>query len=550
MERTAGYRIIRITTMIIALMTILMGAVSLYGDLQPKETLYIASDRPEAPAYVLEDGKVREAEPIPRGSEVIRLRDPIGAPGDGGLFEVRAGAEQVFVSGENLTDSRDSVVREQKMYVRTPVTVCEEAKGCRIAGFVPKKGVLEVTGYDFVAKDGKVNKYRVRSGDTEGYVCAGYLAFTPEEAAKNCNEKGAYDMAKDAKYYMQLHGGKAVNLDYFPHEKPKIEGNELCRDARAMYLTAGALMKDEYFELAKESGVNAVVINMDGGTPAYKSPVVKEYCPTGYRRAHHSLEKYRERVKKYQDAGFYTIGRIVCFNDEAYAKDHPKACIRTGGKRTKWVSAYDRKAWEYKVSFAVEGVETMGFNEIQFDYVRFPERSYEMSVSGDTDFRNRYHEEKAQAIQNFCLYAADRIHEAGGYFSVDVFGECSNGYVSAYGQYWPALSNVVDVISSMPYTDHQGEVDTWTDPYATVYSWAKKSAKMQKHIPTPAVARTWITGYNTPYWAPSVDYDYGKLRAQVKALEDAGLDGGFIPWHSSSSYEKYKEYREIWKSAK
>ena len=98
----------------------------------------------------------------------------------------------------------------------------------------------------------------------------------------------------------------------------------------------------------------------------------------------------------------------------------------------------------------------------------------------------------------------------------------------------------------MPYTDHYGDSDTWSKPYKTIYNWAKQTSRMQKHLPTPALPRTWITGYDTPHWNPTVDYDYKKLRRQVDALENAGLDGGFIPWNSACSYYKYKEYSKIW----
>ena len=186
----------------------------------------------------------------------------------------------------------------------------------------------------------------------------------------------------------------------------------------------------------------------------------------------------------------------------------------------------------------------MGFNEIQFDYVRFPEDAYNMSVSGSSDFKNKYEEEKAEAVQNFLFYAVDQIHKEGAYLSVDVFGECSGEYVTAYGQYWPAISNIVDAISSMPYTDHFGRsVDTWTNAYQTVYNWAQGAAQRQKEIPTPAVARTWITAYDTPYWNPTVIYGAEKISDQVRALYDAGLDGGFITWNSASSLAKYDQIK-------
>ena len=152
-------------------------------------------------------------------------------------------------------------------------------------------------------------------------------------------------------------------------------------------------------------------------------------------------------------------------------------------------------------------------------------------------------------VQNFLIYATDDIHKKNAYLSVDVFGECSGTYVTSYGQYWPAISNVVDVISSMPYTDHftnygdNTKSEYWTNPYKTVNNWAKSAADRQKEIPTPAIARTWITAYNTPYWNPTVVYDSTKISDQARALVDAGLTGGFITWNSSSSLAKYQQIK-------
>ena len=94
-----------------------------------------------------------------------------------------------------------------------------------------------------------------------------------------------------------------------------------------------------------------------------------------------------------------------------------------------------------------------------------------------TKFRNKYDEEKGQAVQNFCFYAADQIHDVGAYLSVDVFGESAYGYMTAYGQYWPGISNIVDAISAMPYTDHMGGEGAWKKPYATMKAWAKRAKK-------------------------------------------------------------------------
>jgi len=143
------------------------------------------------------------------------------------------------------------------------------------------------------------------------------------------------------------------------------------------------------------------------------------------------------------------------------------------------------------------------------------------------------------------MYATDEIHKKKAYLSVDVFGEASNAYVTAYGQYLPAISNIVDVVSSMPYTDHFDKTNStyWTNPYKTVYNWAKTTAQRQKEIETPALARTWITAYDTPNWKPTVVYDAEKISDQAQALVDAGLTGGFITWNGASSLKKYDQIK-------
>ena len=455
-----------------------------------------------------------------------------------------------YMREDQLAASADDVVRESEVYVRTPATIYAEESGPAIASFAPKGSCLKVAGYDRLDRNGMVNKYKVEyaEGDviSEGYVYGKYMTDTQEKADAVYNDNGIYDKVKKDKYSMNLYGGKAKNLDYYPYEKPVIEGNEFCSNARTMYLNcAAAVNPDPYIKIINDTDCNAVVVDIKDGVLAYKSEVAKELSPRSYKTAYVSAEEYAGGINKLRETGVYLIGRIVVFNDPIYAKDHPKDCIKYGGS-TYWPSAYSRNVWEYNVRLAQEAVALYGFNEIQFDYVRFPEDSYSMSKSGSANFRNKYDEEKGQAVQNFCFYAADQIHEAGAYFSVDVFGESAYGYMTAYGQYWPGISNIVDAISAMPYTDHTGGEGAWRDPYKTVRSWAKRAKKGQDYLEHPAAARTWITGYDTPYWAPEVNYGKKELRAQVRALEDAGLTGGFIPWNSQNNLAKYKQYKKVW----
>ena len=460
------------------------------------------------------------------------------------------GAADLYMKLENLVPSADMVVQETEVYVRTPVTIYAEESGPSIASFAPKGTCLKVTGYDKMLTDGSVHKYKVeygeKDGTAEGYVYGKYMTDTEKKAKKAYNKNGVYNKVKKDKYGYDLHGGKAKNLDYYPYERTVIEGNEFCSEARAMYLNCvSAADPDNYIKLIEKTDCNAVVVDIKDGVLAWPAKTAKEWSPKSYKTAYTSLKKYRKGIDKLKETGAYMIGRIVVFNDPLYAKDHPEDCIKYGGRST-WPSAYSRDVWEYNVRLAQEAIEEFGFDEIQFDYVRFPENSYEMSRNKKTKFRNTYDEEKGQAIQNFCFYAADQIHEAGAYISVDVFGESAYGYMTAYGQYWPGISNIVDAISAMPYTDHTGGEGAWKNPYNTMKAWAKRAKKQQDYLEHPAAARTWITGYNTPYWAPTENYGEKELKAQIKALKDAGLKGGFIPWNVINDLGKYKQYKKIW----
>lgn len=518
------------------------------GLVNNRTDMYLASSDTSVEIFSMDDdGNLSSSEELIRGTKVVSLNNELEKD-ENKYAKIEYENSIYYVLSDNLSANEKDVVLEKTKYVRTSVTVYENEIDSKIGSFIKKGNVLEIMGYDKLLEDGKVNMYKIKSGDTEGWVYSKYLVEDEESAIANYNENGEYDTHKNRKYNgRELHGGKASTLDYYPYERFEFEDNPLLKEAKTMYLNAGSTVIkniDSYLKIAKENGVNAIVVDIKDGALAYTSEVAEEYSPTAYKTAINDNGVYKSAIDKIKEAGIYAIGRIVVFNDVHYGKDHPEDCITSTVSNRLWPSAYSRGAWEYNVELAKEAVLEMGFNEIQFDYVRFPEDAYNMSVNGNTDFKNIYGEEKAEAVQNFLFYATDQIHKIGAYLSVDVFGECSSTYVTAYGQYWPAISNIVDVISSMPYTDHFGRNnDTWSNPYKTVYNWALGAAKRQTEIPTPAVARTWITAYDTPYWNVSVIYGADKISDQVEALYDAGLNGGFITWNSASSLAKYEQIK-------
>lgn len=458
---------------------------------------------------------------------------------------------------QTVLEKKD-VVRETILYVRTPVTVYKNDKDNSILGYLEKGTKLEVIGFDEVDDEGVVNMYQINYYLDEevvekGYVYSKYLVETEEDALANYNEGSVYDTHKDRKFSYNLYGGSAANLDYYPYEKVSFEGNELLKSAKTLYMNGDSKTiknVDEYIKIVKDNNMNAIVVDIKDGALAYDSELAKATLGKQYY-FNNSMEIYKEAIDKIKEAGIYVIGRIVAFNDEAFAKANPdEAILYPSGNKTSWVSAYSRKSWEYNVSLAIEAIEAFGFNEIQYDYVRFPESSYSMSRD-KYNFRNKYNEDKAVAVQNFAFYATDQLHKYNTYISFDVFGECSGTYVTAYGQYWPAISNIVDVISAMPYPDHfdkgqYGLSIPWTKPYDILLGWGKTAAARQKEIKTPAVARTWIQAYNA-IKEPKITYGSTQVLAQIKGLKDAGLDGGYITWNAGSSLTKYNSLASAFK---
>ena len=354
--------------------------------------------------------------------------------------------------------------------------------------------------YDIYYEDGSVAYYQAEGG----CIPARYVRLTEEEAA------AAYD-ADMAQFHADrgdsYGGGDAAGLDYDAYEKPKFENNVMPSTVKALYLNNEAIRNPEaYIAVADNCGINAFVVDvMDGGAIGYASPVMQQYSPSAYEDAYNTLENYQAAVRKLKDAGYYVIGRITAFNDPNLATDHPECVVadldgnplKIGGMY--WPSVYSRDVWQYKVDLALEAARTMGFNEIQFDYVRFPDGTWDYDEAGTIDYRNDNDESKAQAVQRFLQYAADRLHGAGVYVSADVFGECAEKYVTAYGQYWAAISGVVDAISAMPYPDHYGASGDWLPwehPHETMYAFGQKAAQRQLETTSPAAVRTWVQAYN------------------------------------------------------
>ena len=515
-----------------------------------KDVMYAASTELSIPLY---DMNYNEVSRLKRGTKVTISKDKI-TNNEIDYYKINYEKTDYYVLAEDLVSEEKDVDKEKEMYVRTALTLYENSQDIKILSMIDKGSKLEITGYNYLEDDGSVNMYKVKYNDQEGYVYGKYLVSTEEQALANYDEDGSYQI--HVKRGDSWGGGDAANLDYYPYEKPKFENNVMPEEVRALYMNAGVVYNvDEYIKLAKSSGINAIVVDIkDNTSPAYPAKAMAEYSPTNYEHAINSYDEYKEAIQKIKDAGLYVIGRITVFKDSYYSMDHPENTIidtQTGKSYNHdgsyWPSAYNRHVWEFNVALAIESVKEMGFNEIQFDYVRFPDRVGSLETSGRISYNNTYDEEKAQAIQRFVMYACDEIHKYDAYVSIDVFGESAHTYVTAYGQYWAAISNIADVISGMPYPDHFTATEygfttpVWTIPYDLLYLWGNEFVmERQKETTTPAIVRTWIQVYDTSK-SPATHYGPDMVSKEISGLYDAGLTGGFMTWNGGSSLAKYSE---------
>lgn len=516
-------------------------------------SVFLASNEKMVSIYDEERNILKE---LPRGREVSLYENY----DDSEYSKIKIDNEIYYVLKNNISSTYEESVMEKEIYVRTSYNLNKDVDTEKLLDLVVKGEKLDVIGFDKILDDGTVNMYKVSYNDKEGYFYSKYASLTKEEALIDYDFNGALSVHQKQKDVYG--GGDGASLDYYPVIKPKFTDNVMPDNVNALYLdcTKQTISNvDSFIEFAKTTKINAFVVDiLDDTCVGYASEFLKTNSPTTYKYAQNSVESYQEAIKKIKDNGFYVIGRITAFKDTYYVSDHKENAIsdKKGNplkhQTSYWPTAFSRDVWEYDVLFAKEAVELMGFNEIQFDYVRFPDGLRSKEKNGEVDYHNKYKETKAQAVQRFLMYACNELHKLGVYVSADVFGESSygSGYVTSYGQYWPAISTVVDVISAMPYTDHFGKDygkhnEPWLYPYDTVNTWAKTASNGQKLSASPAIARTWITAYNTPVASSGTkkSYNSSEVESQIKALYDNGLNGGYMTWNAYTYNNKINKYK-------
>lgn len=512
-------------------------------------TKYLASNTNTLNVFTEEDKEVE----LIRGSEVLES-NKTKTIDEVEYTKIYLDDTTYYALSNQLVDDKDDSVLEKELWAFRTCSVYEDESSSKLSGLLEKGTKIEITGHSEILEDGSVERYQYK----DGYVDKKYLSDDEKYATSDNDSEISKKMLEETD---DRYGAGAISeLDYYENEKVEFEDNVMPEVCRSLYLAAGAVSNiDAYIDIAKQTNINTFVIDIkDTQLITFESDVMKEWSPSSYSNALYTKEEFKEYVDKAKEADIYLVARMTVFKDVHFMEDHPEYAIidtrdntpfRYGGAY--WPSAYSRGVWEYNVELSKEVVSDIGFNEVQYDYVRFPEEiQYYSDVLNILNLQNEYNETRSQAVQRFLMYAADEVHKVGAYVSADVFGETSNNYVTSYGQYWPAISNVVDAISAMPYPDHFEDhayglsLYSWQDPYDLFVAWGSGINDRQKDTPTPARIRTYLQGYDTSK-IPSVIYDNQKIVEQIQGLIDAGIyDNGYIIWNAGSELNKYYSYMD------
>lgn len=329
---------------------------------------------------------------------------------------------------------------------------------------------------------------------------------------------------------------------------------------RGIYVTgnsAGGSKMEDLLDLVGSTDLNAMVIDIkeDHGNITFEPDEDSPYADV----AEPYIDDPRKMLEELEEKEVYPIARIVVFKDSLLAEERPELSFQKDGKVWKngkgeaFVNPFEKEVWEYNVELAKQAAE-LGFEEVQFDYVRFPEGfenkddelEYSLGDYEDSDEDNV--KRRVHAVTDFVDYAREELEQYGVDMAVDIFGYAATiEETPGIGQNFSKIADNVDVISSMIYpshwTSHFGIDKPDEEPYRLVTEYAKVENEVLDSLEDPPVSRPWIQDFEAPWlYSGSVKtYDKAEVEAQIKALNENGIDE-FLIWNAGNSYTEGVDY--------
>lgn len=277
---------------------------------------------------------------------------------------------------------------------------------------------------------------------------------------------------------------------------------------------------------------------------------------------------FKKVLKELEKRQIYPIARIVTFKDNMLAEAEPKYTftdqesgeVWMDGNGAQFINPFMKEVWDYNLTIAIEAAK-LGFKEIQFDYVRFPEGfetfasqlSYQIGDYGAyvTDDPEAYGQERIYAINDFLEYSNDKLAPYAAEVAADVFGYTAVAGnapdVRGIGQNFTQIAERVDTICSMVYPSHWGPgffgIDyPDRDPYNLVDQYMYSESLALKNLPQ-ANSRPWLQDFTQWDLPPGTFQEYTALQVQqqIVALHEWDIHE-FLLWNASGNYNTGVDY--------
>jgi hypothetical protein len=315
---------------------------------------------------------------------------------------------------------------------------------------------------------------------------------------------------------------------------------------RAIYVNAWAFGGKRFHELvrlADRTEINTFVVDVkdDTGYLTYRSevPTANEIGANQQLRA----RDIRDRLRVMREHGIFAVARIVVAKDPLLASKKPQWSVQhvSGGLwRDRldfaWVDAFNDSVWIYAAELAAEAVR-LGFEEVQYDYVRFPDEPESRLASALFPGR-RAGETKRQGVTRNLRLLRQRTRSLGVPFTIDVFGLTTSARTDmGIGQYWEDLVTTADVVLPMVYPSHYTRgVYSLKHPNSEPYQVIRRAMQDALRRSAPLGESAEIRPYLQAFTLGQPRYTPALVREQIRAAEELGLDG-WVLWNPRSAYD-------------
>lgn len=321
------------------------------------------------------------------------------------------------------------------------------------------------------------------------------------------------------------------------------------RKVKGIYVTGPKAGSKKYMNqlvnLVETTELNAMVIDIknDLGEVTYNMDLdmVKEIkANTNY------ISNIEELIQELKSKDIYLIARIVAFKDPLLAERKNELSLKNKDgsifkdkSSLSWVNPYNKEVWKYLVDIGEKAAQ-LGFDEIQYDYIRFSTDSGMKNVDFGSEAEGK---SKVDVITEFTEYACDHLKPLGVFVSADVFGAIINSDTDAniVGQSYEKMSDSLDYICPMIYPSHYGNGSYGIkypdlEPYEIIKGALMDSrAILEKNNTTKAIVRPWLQDFTAVWLEQYKKYGVEEIRAQIQGVYDAGYEE-WILWNGSNNY--------------